>query len=232
MHLAYSPIIEGNEHTLNEIESFHCTKVLRLRNGDEIKILDGKGTICIASITNTHDKRCQVTITKRTCIENPRNYYLHIAIAPTKNIERFEWFIEKCVEVGIDEITPLLCDHSERKEIKKDRIDNIITAAIKQSVNPFRPILNDMISLKKFIQQPTEKVKYIAHCNGLRKHVKEYYTKGEKSIVLIGPEGDFSMEEINLCLKMNYIPISLGENRLRTETAGVIACSFINLINQ
>ncbi len=233
MQLFYTPDIKTNIYTLNEIESKHCIKVLRLNVNDHIQLIDGKGNFYEAKIIDSNPKKCIVEIIETTKDFGKRNHYLHIAIAPTKNIDRFEWFLEKATEIGIDEITPILCEHSERKTIKAERLEKIIVSAIKQSIKAYKPKLNDLMNYSDFIQQNFNGVKYIAHCEENKKVLlKNTYSKGQNVIILIGPEGDFSPKEIDKAINNNFTEISLGENRLRTETAGVVACHTINLLNE
>lgn len=233
MQLFYAPNISGNTYTLNEEESKHCIRVLRLTVGDEITLIDGKGGLFKTRIFSPEPKRCSVEVYESVLEFEKRNHYLHIAIAPTKNIERFEWFLEKATEIGIDEITPLLCEHSERKVINNERLDKIIISAVKQSIKAYVPVLNPLTSFKQFIQSNQTGNLFIAHCatQGLN-HLKNELKPLNKSTILIGPEGDFSSNEIKQATQYNYREISLGKSRLRTETAGVVACHVVNLINQ
>ena len=224
MHLFYTPDLNGNLYTLNEIESKHCVRVLRLNIDDEIQLIDGKGSFFTAKIIDSNSKKCIVEIIDTKTEFGIRNHYLHIAIAPTKNIDRFEWFLEKATEIGIDEITPIICEHSERKTIKPESLEKIIVSAIKQSIKAYKPKLNNLISYVDFISQNSDCKKYIAHCEENTKTLlKNDYYKGHNAIVLIGPEGDFSPNEIKLAKQNGFTEISLGESRLRTETAGIIA---------
>ncbi len=233
MQLFYTPYIKTNIYTLNEIESKHCIKVLRLNVNDHIQLIDGKGNFYEAKITDPNSKKCTVEIVETTRDFGKRNHYLHIAIAPTKNIDRFEWFLEKATEIGIDEITPIICEHSERKILKPDRLEKIIISAIKQSIKAYKPKLNNLTNYSDFIRQNFNGVKYIAHCEENKKtDLKNSYGKGQNTIILIGPEGDFSTEEIDKARNNNFTEISLGKSRLRTETAGVVACHTINLLNE
>lgn len=233
MHLFYTPDISGETYILDEIESKHCIKVLRLNINDQIELIDGNGSYYEAVIIDPNPKKCQVKVVKTIKEYGKRNHYLHIAIAPTKNIDRFEWFLEKATEIGIDEITPLICEHSERKIVKPDRLEKIIVSAIKQSIKAYKPVLNNLISYTKFMEQNFEGNKYIAHCEENSKLLlKSAYKPGERALILVGPEGDFSPKEIELAKQNNYTEISLGESRLRTETAGVVACHTINLLNE
>lgn len=232
MHLFYTPDISGDFYTLDETESKHCIKVLRLSEGDTIFLVDGKGGFFEAQITDTHPKKCTVRVIDKKFRYGHLNYELHIAIAPVKNIDRFEWFLEKCTEIGINEITPLLCRYSERKAIKEERLNKIITSAMKQSIKAYHPVLNPMNSFNEFIKKPFEGAKYIAHCdNGQKELLKDLVKKGESTLILIGPEGDFSKEEIDSAINCGFKEISLGNSRLRTETAGVVACHTVSLMN-
>lgn len=233
MHLFYTPDISSETYTLNEIESKHCIKVLRLNINDQIELIDGKGSFYEAKIIDANPKKCKIEITKTIHEFGKRNHYLHIAIAPTKNMDRFEWFLEKATEIGIDEITPLLCDHSERKVIKTERLEKIIVSAVKQSIKAYKPILNPLTKWSDFISQNLEGSKYIAHCEENEKqNLKANYKAGDNAVILIGPEGDFSPNEIKLAKENNFLETSLGESRLRTETAGLVACHTINLLNE
>lgn len=212
-------------------ESKHIIKVLRKKAGDLIFITDGKGNLFHAEITLESEKKCEVKIIKIDSFET-KNYHLHIAIAPTKMNDRLEWFLEKATEIGVDEISLVICDHSERKVYKTDRAEKIIQAAMKQSNQFYLPQINEPVSFNDFIKRETNVLKFIAHCE---KDQKELFQKSFKPkqdvLILIGPEGDFSSKEISLALKNNFIPVSLGNSRLRTETAGVVACHTFALIN-
>jgi len=233
MQIFYAPDISNNIHTLTEEESKHCIRVLRLDIGDEITLVDGKGGLYKTRIIKPEPKRCQVEVFESIYEYEKRNHYLHIAIAPTKNIERFEWFLEKTTEIGIDEVTPLLCEHSERKVINNDRLEKIIVSAMKQSIKAYLPKLNQLTPFKSFIQTKQQGDTYIAHCNkNDLKHLKNYVSTNTHSTILIGPEGDFSPDEVNVALENSYKEISLGNSRLRTETAGVVACHIVNLANE
>ena len=232
MLLFYTPNISGNTHILDEQESKHVSRVLRLQAGDIINLTDGKGSIFEARISNDHDKRCEVTITKEIKDYNKRNTHIHIAIAPTKNINRFEWFLEKATEIGIDKITPLICEHSERTVIKPDRLNKVLVAAMKQSLKAYLPDLGPSIKFEKFIKGSNDEQKFIAYVDdGITDHLKDLAVAGKDALVLIGPEGDFSREEVNIAIENGFKPISLGKSRLRTETAGLVACHILNLLN-
>lgn len=232
MKLFYAPDIL-REQVLPEEESGHAVRVLRLQSGDNIEVVDGAGGFYKAVIANPHPKRCSFEITEKTEEFGKRDFKLHIAIAPTKNIERYEWFIEKAVEIGIDEITPLLCRFSERKIIKPERLEKIIISAAKQSLKAYFPRLNPMVSFDEFIKSQHAAQKFIAHCyEEDKKLLQNIYLKSSDVIILIGPEGDFSPEELQKALKHDYQPVSLGSSRLRTETAGVVACHTVVMMNE
>ena len=232
MQLFYVPNISGAEVILNETESKHAVRVLRLKEGDEIELVDGKGGFYNAKITDANPKKCQLSIIDSQTEFGKKDFYLHIAIAPTKNIDRTEWFLEKCTEIGINEITPLLSEHSERKVIKPERLKKILVSAMKQSVKAYLPKLNELTKLSDLLPQARETKKFIAHCNeGEKPHLKNVVNPGDNVLILIGPEGDFSPEEVELALENGFEAISLGNARLRTETAGVVACHIVNLTN-
>ena len=222
MHLFYDPTIDvlAKTHILNEEESKHACKVMRLVIGNEIAILNGKGVEFIAKIVEAHPKHCKIEIISKTEELEP-NYDLHIAIAPTKIIDRIEWFLEKATEIGITEITPLICSNSERKIIKEERLEKILIAAMKQSKRLFLPKLNPLTEISSFIKQHPKGL--IAHCyEGDKSSISEVF-ETKNSPILIGPEGDFSMKEVEIALNSGYKTITLGKNRLRTETAGLYA---------
>lgn len=229
MHIFYVSNI--STCLLSEEESLHAVKVLRLQAGDAIVVVDGTGGYHQASITLPHPKHCAFEITKSIYDYGKRNYRLHIAIAPTKNIERFEWFIEKAVEIGIDTITPVLCRYSERKIIKTERLEKIIVSAAKQSIKAYFPVLNPLCTFDELLKQHTSKVKFIAHCYpGEKALLKDLISGQDDILLLVGPEGDFSSEEVEKALQHGFQPVSLGESRLRTETAGVVACAMVGVV--
>ncbi|MEZ5103241.1 MAG: 16S rRNA (uracil(1498)-N(3))-methyltransferase [Draconibacterium sp.] len=232
MQLFYVPHISDAEIILDETESKHAIKVLRLLAGDAVQLIDGKGNFYEAEISDTNPKKCKLLILKTTKEFGKKDFKVHIAIAPTKNIDRFEWFLEKCTEIGIDEITPLLSDHSERKTIKPDRLEKILVSAIKQSLKAYLPKLNELTSFKELIQNSNARQKYIAHCyDGEKIHLKDEALKNSDVLILIGPEGDFSREEVEFAVQNGFKEVSLGDARLRTETAGIVACHIVNLCN-
>ena len=233
MHIFYTPELSGNTYTLDETESKHCIRVLRLEKGNEITLVDGRGGWFTAEIADPNPKRCAVNVIKSELNFGQRNFQAHIAIAPTKNIERIEWFLEKATEIGIDRVTPLLCRYSERKEIKNERLEKVMVSAMKQSLKAYLPQLDELTKFNDFIKQPFSGQKFIAHCEEQhRELLKNTIKHGENYLILIGPEGDFSTEEIRLAIDAGFVPVSLGESRLRTETAGVVACHTFNLLNE
>jgi len=219
------------EIILSAEESKHATKVLRKKEGDILNFTDGKGAFYKAEITVADTRKCRLEIVSSEQKPKQHNYYLHIAIAPTKNMDRYEWFLEKATEIGIDEITPIICSHSERKVIKTERCNRILLSAMKQSLKFHLPKLNEAISLKDFLKQDFKGNKYIAHCEDGKKVALRTEDKVAKTTILIGPEGDFSTKEIDMALQNQYKAVSLGTSRLRTETAGLVAVHTINLKN-
>lgn len=232
MALFYVPNLSAG-HVLPEEESQHAVKVLRMQVGDVILLVDGVGGFYKAVILNPHPKHCEFEI-KETILEaGKRNYKVHIAIAPTKNIERLEWFIEKATEIGIDQITPIICRFSERKIIKAERLEKIIVSAAKQSLKAYFPVLNPLCTFDELISKRKASQKFIAHCyEEDKKLLQNEIKKSSDVLILIGPEGDFSKEEVQSAILHDFIPVSLGESRLRTETAGVVACHTIAILNQ
>lgn len=232
MHLFYTPNINSDLHCLDPEESKHCTKVLRLQKGDPIVLIDGKGGFYECVISQPDQKKCKVEVVNKILDYQKPGFKLHIAVAPTKNIDRLEWFLEKATEIGISEITPLLCRYSERKVVKLDRMERIVVAAMKQSQKAYLPTINELTSITDFLAEERDGYKAIAHCYELDKQtLKSSYGGGDVTI-LIGPEGDFSEDEVALAIQKGYLPVSLGDSRLRTETAAVVACHTVNLYNQ
>ena len=219
--------------TFDKIESKHIVRVLRKKENDILKITNGKGYLFDAKISFASDKKCTAEIISITKKNKPWNYYLHIAIAPTKNNDRIEWFLEKATEIGIDEITPLICSNSERRVVKIKRFEKIIQSAMKQSLKYTLPKINAPKKFDDFINQNLEGTICIAHCEKQeKKSLKSIVKPSEKVTILIGPEGDFSSEEIKKALFKNYIPLSLGNRRLRTETAALVAVSGVSFMNE
>jgi len=233
MHLFYCTSFVEDHASLSAEESAHCIRVLRMKRGDQLNIIDGKGHLFEAYIDDPDPLKCRAVIKSITNMPHPRKSKLHIAIAPTKNIERFEWFIEKAVEIGIDEITPLLCKRSERTKIRTDRIEKLIISSMKQAKNFYKPVFNPIIEIQKFISNIPFKLnsRFIAYCdeqNNLLLNQSDEIKSD--TVILIGPEGDFSPEEVELSVINNIIPVSLGTSRLRTETAGIVACCLYNAL--
>lgn len=219
--------------TLPEEESQHAVKVLRLQIGEEIAVVDGAGGFYTARITNPHPKHCGFEIVEPLTGVGKHDYKLHIAIAPTKNIERLEWFLEKSTEIGIDEITPVVCRFSERKIVKEERLQKIIVAAAKQSLKAYFPKLNPLTTFDELMKNHQASQKFIAHCYEEDKKLFHNEIKPSSDVlILIGPEGDFSKEEVQKAISQGFVPVSLGNSRLRTETAGVVACHTVAVINQ
>ncbi len=254
MHLFYAPNIKtkipacakashfakaswnrsAGRFTLSESESKHCIKVLRLKIDDTINLVDGKGGFYKAKIINDHPKRCTVEVIETIKEYGRRDFYLHIAIAPPKNIERMKWFLEKVTEIGIDEITPIICKHSERKIINTERLTKVITSAVKQSIKAYHPVLNNTIKFDEFVMSEFSNNfhKFIAYYNdNNKKSLKNSYRTKQDALILIGPEGDFTSEEVKFAIQNNFTEVSLGNSRLRTETAGIVACHTISLLN-
>ena len=233
MHIFYTPDISGDNYTLNETESKHCIRVLRLEKGDGIILVNGRGGYFTSEIADPNPKRCLVNVVRSELNFGLRNYHVHIAIAPTKNMERIEWFLEKATEIGINRVSPLLCRYSERKEIKTDRLEKVMVSAMKQSLKAYLPQLDQFTRFSDFISQPFDGQKFIAHCDDRhRELLQNLVIPNQNYLILIGPEGDFSSEEIDMAIKAGFQPVSLGRSRLRTETAGVVACHTFNLLNE
>ena len=217
------------EIRLTAEESKHAIKVLRKKEGDMLNFTDGKGNLFIAEITIADNRKTSVRIIKSEQKPKQHNYHLHIAISPTKNMDRFEWFLEKATEIGIDEITPIICSRSERKILKKERCNRIMLSSMKQSLKFHLPKLNEAIDLKEFLKQDFNGNKYIAHCEKTEKVALKDAELKENTLILIGPEGDFSLNEIEIALQNTFKAVSLGTSRLRTETAGIVAVHTLNL---
>lgn len=234
MQIFYAPDITGTTYTLDGNESKHLIRVLRMAKGSPVRLIDGKGNLYEGIINDPDQNKCTIDITGRTTDFEKRNYKLHIAISPLKNPERFEWFVEKSVEIGIDEITPLICRNTEKTGIKTARVNNLIISAMKQSLKATKTVLNEMCYFNDFISMKPDAILMIAHCDGflIRRRVSDVYTKGRNAIILIGPEGDFTREEIDSAVNSGFIPVHLGTSRLRTETAGIAVCHSIYFMNQ
>lgn len=234
MHIFYASGIKGEKCILDVTESRHCVKVLRLKKNDTVKLIDGTGNLYEGVISEPDPEACIVRITKVIKDFQLRPYRLHLAVSPLKNPERFDWLVEKCVEIGVDEITPVICKNTEKKNIKPERIKKIIISAMKQSLKTYLTNLNESIDFNSFISADFNGIKLIAHCsaNFTREHVSGIYKKGENVLFLIGPEGDFTDDEIRAAEKMGFRSVHLGPSRLRTETAGIAACHSIYFLNQ
>lgn len=226
MQLFYNPNISENDSvfSFDKDESRHIAKVLRKKVGDQLHITNGKGWLFEAELISAGAKHCSVNITSKS-LQPKRNFHLHLAVAPTKMNDRYEWFLEKATEIGIEEITPIICDNSERKVVKLERFERIIQSAMKQSLQCYLPKLNAPIAFQDFVNQEFSGQKFIAHCEETdKKSLKSELKTDEDCILLIGPEGDFSVNEIAEALQNNFTPITLGKTRLRTETAAIVAC--------
>ena len=237
MQLFYTRDIEPHHQTflLNEEESKHAIRVLRLQAGDAIHLVDGRGAMYKTEIIDAHPKRTTLKIITVTEEYQKPKYTIHLAVAPTKNIDRIEWFLEKATEIGLSEFTPIICEHSERKEVKRDRLEKVAIAAMKQSLKAYLPRVNEAISFQKFIQEAssTSATKGMAHCvDADKKFISDSFSKDGEYLILIGPEGDFSEKEISQALSAGFIPLSLGEARLRTETAALAAVLEVSLLNR
>ena len=234
MQLFYNPNINETTETFSfdKEESKHIIKVLRKKDSDILFVTNGLGFLFKTEITLASDNKCTVKIISFEKSVMPK-FKLHLVVAPTKMNDRFEWFLEKATEIGIHEITPIICDRSERKVINTERFDKIILTAMKQSNVLFLPKLNNAISFKDFLKQKQEGVNFIAHCEETdKKSLKSVLKPNENVTILIGPEGDFTEKEIELALDSNYIPVSLGNTRLRTETAAIVACHSVVFVNE
>lgn len=228
MELFYCNNIEGDKAIFDEQESTHCIRVLRHKAGDELMFTDGNGKKYTGKIEVANARNCILQI-EQTEEEKKRDFYLHIAIAPPKAIDRFEWFLEKATELGVEEITPLLCRYSERKHLNNERCGKILMSAMKQSNRLYLPKLNGLIKYDAFLKNNFEGTKAIAHCEpSEKKSLTTAITSSQKLLMLIGPEGDFSKEEIETAIAKKFEVVSLGEKRLRTETAAVHICSAVS----
>ncbi len=233
MQLFYNPHLEeeSKNFTFDAFESKHIVKVLRRKVGDELQITNGRGLFLFASLTDDNPKACSVTIIRTKKIHATK-HNLHMVVAPTKMNDRFEWFLEKATEIGVHEITPILCERSERKTIKQERYEKVIQSAMKQSFQAYLPKLNPLITLTDFLEQDTKGILFIAHCENTERYELKRSIAPDKPItILIGPEGDFSKEEILRARIKGYAPVSMGKTRLRTETAALVACTTVALIN-
>ena len=233
MNVFYLPDAQLGTISFPEEESKHIVKVLRMKEGDSFCVTDGNGNLYDAELIDAHPKRAMANLSNQRSGYDIRDFKVSIAIAPTKLNERTEWFLEKDTEIGIDEVKLFSSYHSERRVAKVDRFKKIVISAMKQSVKSKMPIVEDMVSFDKLVKQNYEGQKFIAWIDDdVKDQLCDLYKKGENALVLIGPEGDFSKEEVALAKENGFVPVSLGEARLRTETAAVVACHTIQLINQ
>lgn len=234
MQVFYAPGISGDAHVLDEAESRHIIRVLRMRTGMKVKLIDGKGNLFEGEIDDDNAKKCTIRITGVNRDYEKRSYRLHLAVSPLKNAERFEWFVEKSVEIGVDEITPLICHNTEKQSVKPARLNTIIVSAMKQSVKAYGTRLNDPAYFSDFISATHAGNKLIAHCNSSfgRSSIGDACRRNEDAVILIGPEGDFAAEEIRMASEKKFTGVHLGNSRLRTETAGIVACHSVYFLNQ
>jgi 16S rRNA (uracil1498-N3)-methyltransferase len=235
MQLFFTTDIRGNLAYFDETESRHLTQVLRRKAGDNVQFTDGQGQLFLGEIIEVGKRNCVVAIKETTTNFEARPFRLHIAIAPTKNMDRFEWFLEKATEIGIDEITPLICKRSERTVVKTERLKGVLASAMKQSLKAYLPKINEAVDFQQFMKQTFAEgdQKFIAYCNDAeRGPLSIKYEKSKNVVLLIGPEGDFTEAEVVAAFKKNFVGVSLGNSRLRTETAGVVGCHTVNLLNE
>lgn len=233
MQLFYAPDLDQQSHyQLNEEESTHCIKVLRMKLGDTLTLTNGFGAFFTGKIIGDHQKHTTLEIVEKRLVDAPRNYRLHLAVAPTKNIARFEWFLEKATELGVDRITPLICHHSERVHLRHDRLERIVIAAAKQSLSAYMPVLDEPMSFKTLMSTCFASQQFIAYVDdNHQEELKHAIEPGKDVLILIGPEGDFSADEIATALENGYRAVGMGKSRLRTETAGLAACMTVAIVN-
>ncbi len=235
MQLFYIDDLSSDIYTLSAEESKHVVRVLRMMVDDRLCLTDGRGTLCSAVIVVADPRACVVQVVEREAIAS-KPFRLHVAVAPTKNEARLEWFVEKATEVGIDAITPLLCDHSERRHLHEERLDKIVVSAMKQSLKAYKPQVHALTKIDDLIlaaDAEPEMQKFICYCDGdVRVPLQSVYRKGSSALILIGPEGDFSPREVELALVHGFLPITLGTCRLRTETAALAATFYLNFLNE
>ena len=234
MDLFYAPHITGSVCTLSVEESIHCIKAMRFRKGDTIYLTDGKGYLYEACIIDDTPNKCSLEILSEQKQEASFPYHLHLAVSLTKNTDRYEWFVEKSVEMGIAEITALICDKTERINVKASRIERIVIAAMKQSLSCKQPLFNEKVAFQSLVEKAKEQQKFIAYCSTDKELplLKQVAKEKTDTLILIGPEGDFTTEEVALAQQHGFIPVSLGKARLRTETAALVACNTMHIINQ
>lgn len=234
MQLFYAPEITVPEYTLEPEESKHCVRVLRLGEGDAVNITDGRGNIYRCRIVQADPRRCRVRVENTERDFEPIPYRLVMAVAPTKNTDRFEWFLEKAAEIGVSEIIPLDCARSERRRLNTERGNKVLISAMKQSLKARLPLLHEPVSFAEAVRMPFGGRRYIAHCDRTldkRLYLPSAIERGGEAMIFIGPEGDFSPEEIALAAECGCIPVTLGPQRLRTETAAMVAVSMVAAAN-
>lgn len=233
MQLFYTPSLtpETRQFEFDKDESRHIVRVLRNKEGDTLSTTNGKGYIFGCRIIDAHPQHCRAEVTE-VQRKYPKRYHLHLAVALTKNSSRYEWFLEKATEIGVHEITPLICSRSERKSAKAGRLEKVVESAMKQSLRAFLPTLHPPKPLKEFLEEDRQGMLFIAHCQEEEKtDLKRRMGADQDVVILIGPEGDFTLDEIKLAYERGYSPVSLGEARLRTETAAIMACATVAVIN-
>ncbi|NOX85566.1 MAG: 16S rRNA (uracil(1498)-N(3))-methyltransferase [Chlorobi bacterium] len=232
MNLFYAPDISGPHHTLSPEESKHLLRVLRMNTGDAVMLTDGKGFFYDCRIEDNNPRACRLSVLDKKQGNDTQGQTVHMAVAPTKNIARYEWFLEKVTELGVGRVTPIICEHSERRQVKTERLERILVAAMKQSLKSTLPQLDPPESFKIFVKRPFNGEKFIAYISpDVTDELSKAYTKGSPALILIGPEGDFSPTEVELAVQNGFKPVRLGPSRLRTETAAVVACHTVNLLN-
>ena len=229
MHAFYLPDLARGANELPEDEARHATSVLRLRVGDRISLLDGKGTRAEATIEGISKHGCAVRVVDRTVLSPERKARIHLAVAPTKQMERFEWMLEKCTEIGVDRITPLITERSEREKLRRGRLERVMVSAMKQSQRVWLPELDEPTSLNDLISGKIPAQRLFGWCEGERTSLTSTYRPQEDTVLLIGPEGDFTPEEARTLMDSAFAPVSMGVARLRTETAAITACAWMNL---
>ena len=229
----YAPDIETTL-TLPQSDSQHCVRVLRMQAGDELEVIDGHGHRFRCILVDAHSKHASVEILERTEMPLPWSQQITVAVAPTKHMDRMEWMVEKLTEIGVNRIVPLLCARSERKEIKVERLEKIAVSAMKKSLKSVLPQILPMTPVKQVLTSYADAMRFIAYCDRSvpRVSLAQKYTPATDTIVMIGPEGDFSPDEIKIALDHGWIPVTLGDNRLRTETAAITACDTFHIIDQ
>lgn len=233
MQLFYNPHLDQSvsQFTFPEDESKHIVKVMRKKEGDSLHITNGKGYLFEAEIISAEAKRCKASVVSSKKLHRKMHWF-HLVVAPTKTNDRFEWFLEKATEIGVNEITPIFCERSERKSVKRERLEKVLQSAMKQSLRTYLPKLNEAIGYQEFLEKEHKGLLFIAHCEDDEKmDLRRRVAPDHDITILIGPEGDFSHEEIRLAYEKGFLPVSLGEARLRTETAAIVACTTVNLIN-